>query len=459
MYEIIIILAAFGVLALMGVALLRIDFHAPKFLDGCLIGGAFFVAVPLCAAMALGELRAAGLQIAPYRPFEDLETTANILAGLSLVAFLSLVRRGRSRPVLRSDSFRLREGWLFLAVSVALSTSTFFLTGRHAGGHWLHNVSGALSSNAAASVIANFANVYRAAVFGVLCFLVERSLLSRPRAVIVGLSLAMLDMALTFNRITLVYFLIFGVIAYRRYILIFAPVAAFLLPAVSGVSNLWTAFRASALNGGYNLESFSRALEMGQSYNRGFETSANNAVLQTFEAANVLVFNAIVNRFGDDIAPLWGKTFLVRPLAIFVPAAIWPSKPPVFGLFLGASLAGMPRLPLNSTLFGEAYGNFYFLWIPALAIALIIVDKIYDLLSRRSAVYGYCGVLVGFAIWRFDFTFTTASLVGLGSFELARTILGRMKDGRASRAGNVALARAKASGDKNYGNIKNPRGV
>jgi hypothetical protein len=420
--------------------LVKTDFRQVGFADGCLIGAVFFILAPLAAILVVGQMDSFPIRAEPYRPFTDVLTTIHLLMGVLAVTAVVWMARYRRRlqpktPSVASE-FKKFDLFLLIVVYAIASVSTFFISGKNNGGHWMENLSVTFSTDTKAILISNFANVYRAAVFGVLFFLVEKKVITVKSAIIIGISVAIFDTLVTFNRITIAYFAIMSLLVMRRHFFAVSGAVALAVAPLSYVSNFWSTFRALALNDGLNANGLNKAFLITNSVHKNEASSIFNTLNSIFEASNIVVFNWIVKSVPNSFPVLWGGTFLVRPFTVLVPSTIWADKPAVFGTKLGPAIQGINGLVLNSTLFGEVYANFYYFWIPVLMLAIFLVDEIYARVSRWSLAYGFCAAFIAIACWRFDFAFTTIALVALLAFEMLRRALSRAQRSLMSSAVN-----------------------
>jgi hypothetical protein len=405
-------------------ALRGVDFRRPGFVDGTLVGAAFFVMVPMIPILLFEKMQAYPLRAPDYLPFVDLTTTSNLLVGvLALSASAWAVRKFKHRRVVAELSIsatRRSDIWILFAIYMCLSVATFIISGKGEGGHWMENLEGTFATDTKAILVANFANAYRAAIFGALVYLVERRLISAVLAVVIGAGIAGFDLAVSFNRITFAYLAVMTLVIFRKRFWSMAGALALAAFPFSYLSNFWGTFRALALNDGFTFSGMQKAAILTNSIQGGGERSVFSAINGTFEASNIAVFNWIVASVPGSFEPLWGSTLLVRPLTVVVPSTFWPNKPAVFGTVVGEKLQGIHGLALNSTLFGEVYANFYFYWVFVLIAIVLIIDYIFSKIAILNPMYGACAVFVGFACWRFDFAFTTISLIALVTFEILR---------------------------------------
>jgi hypothetical protein len=401
-----------------------VDVRRLRFEDGLVFGLTFYIVVPAVFLMFVGEIKNYELNTVPYRPFEDVDTSANIFLGwMCILTFHGLRRALFAPPSRTSDDFRPADLFLFCMLYASMTLITFILSGRAEGGHWQQKLGVGFSNSTVLILIGNFSNVYRTAVFGILFFAYVRGTLRPGAIVILGGCIVAFDFALTFNRITAVYYTIMLMLMYRKQFILFCAGLLVAAPLLGYFSTVWSIFRAYALRTGYNLDGLINALEIASMTAPSGEQQLDKLLNSLFESSNLLVYNYIVQHIGGSFPVLWGQTFIGRSLTFLVPSTVWPDKPGVFGNLLGQYIEGEPTLSLNSTLFGEALANFYYFWPFALIAMLLIVSEIYRRFTRISPFAGYFGCFVAIALWRFDMAFAFVAMVAFLSFEVMRRLM------------------------------------
>lgn len=263
------------------------------------------------------------------------------------------------------------------------SIYSFISSGKLDGGHWQGNLETSLQSNVLLIIIGNFANVYRGAIFGILYNAFGRGLVSRRMVVLVGLMVVVFDVFITFNRITAAYYAIMLVLLYRRYLPLMLLAAIPLLPIVGYFSIVWSALRGLALVDGYSLSGFVNAMSAVNTAIGSGQMEIGRSTNGIFDSENIIVLDWLVQNTGGRFPQLNGYTFLLRPLTVLIPSTLWPDKPGVFGLIVGSNLQGVPGLALNSTLFGEAVGNFSYAWPLPLLAMLLLLNGLYGAFASR----------------------------------------------------------------------------
>ena len=367
--------------------------------------------------------------IESYEPAYHLSTTLNIFVGWFVVLLAvfyesRLYEKSASLSVHGSSVSPINFIYVMIFLYFIITLVSAEKTGAFDEGvHW-HDAE--RNDSAAFVIFKNFANCYRVVIFGALYYLVANGFVGKWRSLVFALAFSFFDMALSFNRITLLYFSLLFLMLNKRYALsIFSGVCLVMPPAIY-VSGVWTWFRGMASVSGIGVDSFIKAWKDARAI---YEAAGDSFVIQMnniFESSNILVFHALVQRVGDSIPVFWGSTYIVRPLTTFIPSTIWEDKPKVFGTYLGVYINDYEGLALNSTLFGEAFANFYYFWPVFLFFTLILLSKIYLYFSRYFPMVKLMSVFVGVSIWRFDMNFTVATIYSLiFAFTIAHIITGR----------------------------------
>jgi hypothetical protein len=424
------ILAAFTGLVIWTVILLRrLHFDDLTFIDGILIGTAYFLICPLSLALLTGEMPALLLRTESYRPYQDVGVTIMLFMGWLTVLFAKIAcdRLLRNSPSVRP--LRRHDLIVALCFYIICGTLSFFLLGKNTAGHWMENAALAFSRDIRAVFFGNASTVLRGALFGFLILLAERRQISRQTAVITGLLIVVFDLFTTFNRISAAHYVIMLLIIYRSRIWLLLTGCVLMTPVASSLSVMWTTTRAFLLQGGLSKDSISVGVQMGSKLTSNTLFDRLNGL---FEGDSIVVFSFIVKNVPRMLEPLWGQTYFLRTFTVFLPSVVWPDKPITFGSVIGVKLQSIQLLTLSSTLFGEPYGNFYILWIPALLLMLVLFQWIFCLFSRVTGVASCFAVFAGFSAWRYEFSSVTISLTILVIFiilQLAGSFLMRILGG------------------------------
>ena len=381
--------------------LATLDLARLDFLDGVLIGQAYYVVVPLFVFLIEGRTEVPDLSLV-YRPYEDLGTTGMLIAGLFLFPAL---RIAFSRvPAARPDTSDPR---LFTAVVLLFMVSalaSFLLSGLAQGGHWQENLDGAFG-NPLFLPIKYTANVARNAVFAVLLYQVTIGRMTTGRALGLGFALVLIDLLTTFNRITAVYLLILAMLLMKRHPVRMILAGGVSLWSLSTLSTLWPAFRGLATAQGYSLRSFAQAWQTASLAQDTASSTLDGSLNAVFESSNLAVLNWIVGHYGMVERPFLAFAMFARPITLLLPGSLWPDRPQNFGLSLGDDIAGLPSLALNSTLYGESYANFGWFWPLGLSLFVLLWHGVYRAIAPHSRAVQMMGAFAAVAMWRFDASF------------------------------------------------------
>tara|TARA_R110002033_G_scaffold40034_1_gene80189 strand:- start:3548 stop:4765 length:1218 start_codon:yes stop_codon:yes gene_type:complete len=383
---------------------------------GALLGLVFFLAIPLFFIFLEGELSDPGIFIEPYLPFEDLVTTSNIFIGWSVVLLASMYEVNvidKSNREINIKEYVESKKLLYFIICVyfIITIVTTITTGAFGEGvHW-HDSS--RNESSFFIIFKNFSNCYRVVVFGLILYLLNQGKVNRSKSIYIAVAFTVFDVLLSFNRITLLYFLLFFILSHRKYALLIFSSIVVVIPPVIYISSVWTWFRGMASISGIGFDSYLKswndAVILYESVGDRFVVKMNSI----FESSNILVFHGLVEKVGDSIPIFYGSTYLVRPLTTFIPSTIWPDKPQVFGTYIGLYINNYEGLALNSTLFGEAYSNFMYFWPFVLLVTLMALTKLYSTASKYVYSINLMSIFIGVSIWRFDMNFTIACVYSL----------------------------------------------
>lgn len=412
-------------LAINAAMLARIDLARLDFMDGVLIGQAYYVICPLFVFLVTGLAQVPELALT-YRPYSDLATTGILLTGMYMFPALRFCFP-RVRADSRDTSDPRMVGTVVL-LFVATGAVSFLLTGLAQGGHWQENVDGAFA-NPLFLPVKYAANVARNAVFAVLLYRVVTGQTTVGRAILAGLAFAFVDLFTTFNRITAVYLLIMAMLLMKARPLRMVLGAGASLWALSAFSALWPAFRGLATADGYSATAFAQAWTTARRAQDMAPVSLDASLNGVFESSNIVVLNWIVHNYGALERPFLSFAMFVRPVTLLLPGSVWPDRPQNFGLALGDGIAHIPSLALNSTLYGESYANFGWFWPLGICAFLLLWHGVYRLIAPHSRVVQMMGAFAAIAMWRFDASFVGCAslLTGLLAFGLWVVRVSRFK--------------------------------
>jgi hypothetical protein len=389
----------------------RMDLARLDFLDGILIGQAYYILIPLAVFLIAGQTEMPDVALT-YRPYQDLATTGMLICGMFLFALLRLMF-----PRVHRDSRDTSDPRMITAIVVLFvgtGVVSFLLTGLAHGGHWQGNLEGAFA-NPLFLPIKYTANVTRNAVFAVLLYAVTTRRLTAPRAVLLGAAFVLMDLLTTFNRITAVYLLIMAMLLLKRRPWRMAAAGAISLCTLSAFSALWPAFRGLATTRGYTLASFAQAWTTARAGQGSASTTLDASLNGVFESSNIVVLNWIVEHYGTAERPFLAFAMFARPITLLLPASVWPGRPQNFGLALGDGIANLPSLALNSTLYGESYANFGWFWPLGLSAFVLLWHGVFRLIAPNARVVQIIGAFAAIAMWRFDASFVGCAALVTGA--------------------------------------------
>lgn len=395
--------------------LARIDLSRLDFLDGVLIGQAYYVIVPMLAFLLQGDALMPDLLLA-YRPYEDLGTTGMLIGGMFLFPALRVLFP--PVPAARPDTSDPRMAPAMVAVFAITALVSFLLSGLAGGGHWQGNLEGAFA-NPAFLPIKYAANVARNAAFAGLLYRVVMGRTTAARAIGLGLIIALVDVFTTFNRITAVYLLIMALLLFKHRPWRMLLGGGATLWAVSAFSAAWPAFRGLATVQGYSPQAMAQAWTVARQAQETAPGTLDGTLNAVFESSNLVVLNWIVENYGTVERPFLAFAMFARPMTLLLPASVWPGRPENFGLSLGDGIAGIPSLALNSTLYGESYANFGWFWPLGLSAFLLLWHGVYRIIAPNARVVQMMGAFAAIAMWRFD-----ASFVGCAALLTGGLVLG-----------------------------------
>lgn len=387
---------------------------------GCLIGFCYYVIPPMFVGFISGSIGDVGILFEPYNLWVDHAVTLHIFIGWLALLFIPEVLGGN----LKQNIYRIKfsqeanlyvHKQLYLTVFVYAATLVYSALSRglfEEGAHWHNSGSEIFESNFALSMLLNFANAFRISIIGKLIYLTKLGVIAKKFCVVMFFCIAFFDIIMTSNRIVLLYVIVGLLIIYDEYaariittFLVLSPVAAFL-------STIWAWYRgfdgtSVAIESGF----FNKISMVVQNYISSGSSSFLQEIGSIFESANIQVYSFIVKMAGKEFDYLLGETFLLRPLTIFFPSSIWENKPTAFGPIMGVLVNGADGLSLNSTLFGEATANFGLFWPVFLIIALILISKLCNFITKYSPSFPYTAMLIGFALWRFEMNFAVVVIL------------------------------------------------
>lgn len=397
--------------------LMRVRKNVLSFSGGIIVGLFYFIVLPMSVILYTGSLANSGINAPAYNPYNDLETTLSIFVGwiTCLLAFLYC----RSAPVIRHISVHSAQDWrryiwVYFTLYLLLAMYALIVSGFGSdGNHWHNSMTSTFSSSPSFLIAKNFANALRVMLYGVLLAWRRSNNASTKTVLALATVSVAFDVLTTFNRISLVFYAVFVLLLYGRRV--FFPLAAMvsIAPLASTISSAWPYFRSTVFAQGFSLDAVASTWQAAISYAQTEATSIDRKLNALFEASNLVVLNFIVQNVGKTFDPFWGYTAILRPLTTFLPSSFWSDKPQVFGIYMGLEINSYVGLALNSTLFGEAIGNFPYVWPAYILLFIIFFERLFCWSERFVPGATAMSFFVGIALWRFDANFASVAVYAL----------------------------------------------
>lgn len=385
------------------------------FSEGVLVGLIYFLALPMFFILFQGFLTADGIFAPAYYPFENLKTTFNIFLGWMTVILATLITGKRSSKV---SLYQMEKGKFYFKLSILLYLfftiySVYFSGLGSEGSHWHSSVHNAFQESSLFILVKNFAGSFRVMLYGGLLWLFYNKIISLKKFFSIGLIIAIFDLLLTFNRILLVFYFLTMILVLGKYRKYFITSTIVFLPIVAFLSNAWPYFRSTVFSEGFKYDSMVNVWKdsIDNIKDKGLDLS--EFLNGIFESSNIVVYNFVVNNFGENIPIYYGYTFILRPLTTFIPSTIWTEKPRVFGTYLGEFINAHSALALNSTLFGEVYANFYMAWPVFLLLFILLFDKLFNYFNSNVPFSNFAGFVIAISLWRFDANFASICIYSI----------------------------------------------
>ncbi len=398
------------------ILLKHIDIRKFGFSEGVLIGLIYFLVIPMFLILWNGKLEAEGIFADPYFPFEDLNTTLNIFVGWSVILFSTIFLKSMGRRDFNSYKTPIGIFYFKLMLLLYFVFSAYSIVNSGIGtegSHWHASTAAAFEGSSSYIFIKNFSGAYRVMLFGGLLGLFIVKKLDLKKTLLLGSVIAFFDLMTTFNRILLVFLIILMLLMIGKYRKWAYLIITGLFPIVAFLSNAWPNFRSTAFINGLSWSSIGDAWQVSINNVNDSGLHISDMMNGLFESSNIVVYNFIVNKFGEEFPFYYGYTFLLRPMTTFIPSTIWVDKPRVFGTYLGEIINSYPGLALNSTLFGEVYANFYLFWPLFLFAFIVFFDRLYNYLNIYVPFSNYMAFFIAIALWRFDANFASVCIYSL----------------------------------------------
>lgn len=395
----------------------RIRIRRLGFSDGIVMGLAFFLLVPISYSLSSGVIYSSFAHIHDFDPYKDIGGTATVFIGWATILSAWWIDRAvnanreatSARTVQYRDMVKTIILLYFLITLYTLSQAGY----GSADANWHSSVVDLQATSTSYLIAKSFEGAFRVAVYGALIAAVERGGFSSRSAFFIGAIVATFDVLTSFNRIGLVYFALMVFIVNRKHWKLLLLLGMLSFSPAKEFSQTWAAFRGRAFAGGVTLGAITQAwAAASQSAQILLRRNDNTTMEVIFEASNIASLNFVVEEFDARHPYLLGSTFLLRPLTTFIPSTLWPGKPKVFGNLIGKYGNDQPEQAINSTLFGEPYGNFGPLFPIPLVLYILVFSFLYRNCARWVPGLSEMGCFIGFAVWRFDANFASIGLYG-----------------------------------------------
>lgn len=425
------ILALVPVILFIFSLLRHIDFKNIDYLDGILAGTVYFIISPLIFALIdPNGVSSPFVNIGPYKPQKDLDTSLVLAIGLTSIGILYLSKKFVTR---RHSSTAASANGLIMALTLyflLLVLLAVKLRSAGVGGHWHEAIEYMQRHSASFAIMKSFANALRFLIPGFIVYVVHNKMLSPAKGATLVLVVVTIDVLTSYNRIGLVYAAIAILFIYQRHWKLIVLCAAIAMPLVSPLSAIWTIYRGLHSGQSTNvsmMDSWQQATDILISNPTATVTDMRETI---FEASNIASLSYVVQKLPDEIGFRWGETMLLRPLTTFLPSAVWSDKPPVFSTYVGEYGNNKKGSAINSSPIGEAFGNFgYFFPIP-MVLLFLLWAKLFEFFNKFLPGTRTAGFFAGIAGMRFDMSFyslTIYTLVLLLIFTTFIRLLGRIK--------------------------------
>jgi hypothetical protein len=420
------VLAALVVLLSLGGGIRVFATRRLDFVGGAVLGYGLFVGGPCLQLLLFGEVRDRDLGLSGVAIETSLELVSYlVLGGLAAISLLFL-----PKPIAkphRTDSIGELRSYLVAHATtyLVLAITVFWMSGKHSGGHWMESNRDMYAQGFLPSVIGNFYNVLRVCLPAVVLWTLLRGAIGYRIFLLTLIGFCAFDLVVASNRIVVLFALIAMVIGCwatkRRAHLLWM---GFLLPVLLQFNSAFPVVRGMMWNEGASFGQVADAvLAAKDSENR--ERGLERVVGSAFESSSLLVTQYVMDTYGRSNALLYGETMFLKPIAFFLPRAVFPYKPEGLNTRIGWAVRGNDVLSLNSTLLGEAYANFG--WLGPFFFLLFCAG--FSLLAR-TALFPLLHVeffFVAIAAWRFEYSFAVIGAFVLLVFFATFRFAGRFK--------------------------------
>lgn len=397
--------------------------------SGFVLGFCYFIGAPITQLLILGEINDAQIGL----PALTLSSNTYLFSYLFLgclatvgIYFFPLHKKKLSSKFFSVTDNKLDNYYKFILFSyVCLASFTFISSGKAAGGHWMENNHELYASSTAAVISGNFYNVLRVITPGIILYSYSRSVISKKSATIILLMFSGLELIISSNRIILLFSMIALAGIYRVQMKRFILISVILAPLVLEFNALFPMIRGLMWSEGASIEQTKYAIETGYSSDDNSESKIGKTFNSAFESSNILVMRYALDKYQRSEDYLLGETIYIKSLTFFLPKTLWENKPISFNARMGYDISGSSVLSLNSTLLGEAFGNFS--WFGAFVYLFNAIVFCSLILLLKGKAISYAGFFIAFAAWRFEFPFLAISIFSIACLTILFNILYSLK--------------------------------
>ncbi|WP_287924428.1 hypothetical protein [Diaphorobacter sp.] len=420
----IVILAASSAMAFKIITSGRFDFAS-----GTALGFCFFIGGPLFQLLITGSINDSALGLPGLAFSSDPDLFLYLFASTICVAVVYSFPYHSKKIKLKILKIKQSRDpafcYLIIALYFLFAIVSFINSGKYAGGHWMENNHALYSESTLGVIAGNFYNVLRVAFCGVIIYCEKEGYLERNKSVAIVLFFCAFELIVSSNRIMLLFSLIALFSIFRNQLRAFFIAAVVTLPLLLEFNSVFPMVRGLLWSEGASFEQARSALATAYENKNPDGDKLSGVLNSAFESANILVMRHVIESFPVSGRYLYGETIYLKSLSFFLPKTIWTDKPVGFNVLMGQQISGSSVLSLNSTLLGEAFGNFSWLGPLVFMFNSIIINSIFGLL--RGGAYPYLGFFIAFAAWRFEFSFVVISMFVISflaiSFVLAARVL------------------------------------
>jgi len=354
---------------------------------GWVVGLAYFILLPLILLIVNGGfVIPESHQVLGYWGEVDLSRTVYLYsvavtcASLAL-AFLSVyfLTKMQKRRFLLANLLQIKYSKLnrILWICSTLMVLEWVYNVASTGGihnyfqeHWYSRHEASIKNYAEAYVFLLYVSVVNQVVFTAATGILIVGRINRRHnkniALTIGLTLMVLNMIYTGNRIfiaLLILYVVASLIVYRRwhYLLLIALMA----PVAIGLLSMWAYVRGDLTN-------IASAVETYQEHTVVENNVVMRMLVETTEGTNVMLLLHIINDYGTKYEFLNGSTYS-KALTFMVPRSLYPDKPESFSVIAAKTYEPDAATSLSSTAMGEMYANFGLFMIVLLPIMTIVI--------------------------------------------------------------------------------------